>query len=58
MARYQCPDCGYLYDEARGDVHEGYRPGTRFAELPDDFVCPDCAVRDKADFVCLEGEDG
>jgi rubredoxin len=50
MARYACPDCGYVYDEAQGDAHEGYPPGTAFAELPDDFVCPDCAVRAKEDF--------
>ena len=51
MAKYLCPDCGYLYDEALGDPHEGYPAGTAFATLPDDFVCPDCAVRDKADFI-------
>ena len=51
MARYRCPGCGYTYDEARGDDHEGYPPGFRFDELPDDFVCPDCAVRYKEDFV-------
>jgi rubredoxin len=49
--RYRCPDCGYVYDEAAGDAHEGYAPGTLFARLPDDFVCPDCAVRAKEDFV-------
>jgi rubredoxin len=51
MDRFVCPDCGYVYDEAKGDVHEGYAPGTPFARLPDDFVCPDCAVRAKEDFV-------
>lgn len=51
MNIYICPDCGYLYDEAKGDAHEGYAPGTAFADLPDDFVCPDCSVRAKEDFV-------
>jgi rubredoxin len=55
MTRYRCPDCGYVYDEARGDPHEGYSPGTLFAELPDDFVCPDCVVRAKQDFVSADG---
>lgn len=50
---YQCPDCGYQYDENQGDAHEGYPPGMAFADLPDDFVCPDCAVRYKEDFVCI-----
>ena len=55
MSCYQCPDCGYTYDEAKGDAHEGYPPGIKFVDLPDDFVCPDCAVRYKEDFVNLVG---
>jgi rubredoxin len=51
VAEYQCPECGYRYDESAGDEHEGYPPGTAFEALPDDFACPDCAVRDKQDFV-------
>ena len=52
--RYRCPDCGYVYDEAKGDPREGYKPGTLFAQLPEDFVCPDCVVRAKQDFVSAE----
>ncbi|MGI9260453.1 MAG: rubredoxin [Woeseiaceae bacterium] len=51
MSTFQCPECGYQYDEAAGDSHEGYKPGTTFESLPDDFACPDCAVRFKEDFV-------
>jgi alkane 1-monooxygenase len=40
-----------VYDESKGDDHEGFAAGTPFADLPDDFVCPDCAVRAKEDFV-------
>jgi rubredoxin len=29
MMRYRCPGCGYTYDEARGDAHEGFPPGGR-----------------------------
>ena len=54
MNIYRCPGCGYRYDEARGDEHEGYPPGTLFGALPADFVCPDCAVRAKDDFVVLQ----
>lgn len=50
-SQYRCPGCGYIYDEALGDDHEGYPPGYQFTELPADFVCPDCAVRYKEDFV-------
>lgn len=56
MNSYVCPDCGYLYDEAKGDAHEGYAPGTAFADLPADFVCPDCAVRAKEDFVAQDAK--
>lgn len=51
MAHYQCTGCGYIFDEALGDEHEGYAPGTPWSDLPDDWPCPDCAVREKADFV-------
>ena len=50
MSSYRCPECGYIFDEAKGDPHEGYPPGTRFEELPDDFACPDCSVRFREDF--------
>jgi rubredoxin len=53
MSRYQCPECGFIYDEKTGDAYQGYPPGTRFADLPDDYNCPDCSVRDKPDFVKL-----
>jgi rubredoxin len=50
MSKYQCPECGYTFDEEVGDPHEGYAPGTTFEQLPDDFACPDCSVRFKEDF--------
>ncbi len=51
MARFQCPECGYVFDESKGDLHEGYPPGTPWEAVPEEFTCPDCAVRAKADFV-------
>lgn len=54
MARYQCPGCGYVYDEQRGDEHEGFPPGTSWKKIPENWACPDCAVRDKADFLPLD----
>jgi rubredoxin len=50
MAKYKCPECGYLYDEAEGDPREGFPAGTAWAEVPDHWNCPDCGVRDKVDF--------
>ncbi len=52
--RYQCPGCGYIYDESTGDEREGYPAGTPFIDLPDDFACPDCSVRYKEDFEKLD----
>jgi rubredoxin len=50
MSRHRCGSCGYVYDEAQGEPHEGFAPGTPWSEIPDDWVCPDCGVRDKLDF--------
>jgi len=49
-SRYQCTDCGFVYDEAQGCAREGFAAGTRWSQIPDDWACPDCAVRDKVDF--------
>ena len=50
MTRYRCPGCGYTYDEARGNAHEGFAPGTTWARIPANWACPDCAVNEKIDF--------
>jgi rubredoxin-NAD+ reductase len=52
--KYLCQFCGYIYDEATGDPAHGLAPGTRWADVPDDWGCPDCAVT-KADFALFEG---
>ncbi|MFU8818580.1 MAG: rubredoxin [Desulfurivibrio sp.] len=41
MDKYECP-CGYVYDPAVGDEDNGIEPGTPFADLPEDWVCPKC----------------
>jgi flavin reductase (DIM6/NTAB) family NADH-FMN oxidoreductase RutF len=46
---YTCPSCGYIYDPAIGDPEHGFPPGTRFEDLPDDWVCPVCGT-EKMDF--------
>ena len=50
MAAYRCPVCEYVYDEAEGAPREGFPAGTPWSEVPDDWNCPDCGVRDKVDF--------
>ena len=27
MSQYICPNCEYVYDEDKGDEHEGWPPG-------------------------------
>lgn len=44
MAKWECEICGYLYDEALGDPDHGLAPGTRWQDVPDDWLCPDCGV--------------
>jgi alkane 1-monooxygenase len=50
----RCPGCAYTYEVAAGDEHEGFAAGTAWADVPDDWCCPDCGVRDKVDFVPVE----
>ncbi|NLD57892.1 MAG: rubredoxin [Methanomicrobiales archaeon] len=45
--RYLCSICNYIYDEKRGEPHRGIKPGTKFEDLPDDYVCPVCALDPK-----------
>jgi alkane 1-monooxygenase len=47
---YQCPNCEYIYDEAQGCPHEGFPAGTAWTLIPNDWACPQCAVREKVDF--------
>jgi flavin reductase (DIM6/NTAB) family NADH-FMN oxidoreductase RutF/rubredoxin len=42
--KYKCTVCGYIYDPDKGDPDNGIDPGTAFADLPDDWVCPVCGV--------------
>ena len=42
--KYVCNVCGYVYDEEIGDAENGIEPGTKWEEIPDDFVCPLCGV--------------
>ena len=44
MKKYVCDACGWEYDEAVGDPENGIAPGTKFEDLPDDFICPLCGV--------------
>ncbi|MBI3812922.1 MAG: rubredoxin [Nitrospinae bacterium] len=44
MLRYICSNCGYIFDEEKGDIEQGISPGTKFEELDDNWKCPICYV--------------
>ncbi len=51
--KYICSACGWVYDEEWGDPDCGLAPGTRYEDIPDDWVCPECGV-DKSYFDLLD----
>ena len=44
MDKYVCSLCGYVYDPEVGDPDGGIAPGTKFEDIPDDWVCPLCGA--------------
>jgi rubredoxin len=46
---WQCVLCGFTYDEAEGLPSDCFPPGTRWADVPADWICPDCSAT-KSDF--------
>lgn len=44
---YECIECKYIYNPKFGNEKAGIKPGTKFEDLPDTWVCP----------VCGEGKD-
>lgn len=44
MEKYVCDVCGYVYDPEVGDPDNGVAPGTAWADVPEDWVCPLCGV--------------
>lgn len=49
MTKYVCSICGYIYDEAAGIPEADIAPGTKWEDLPEDWVCPLCGAA-KSDF--------
>lgn len=50
---WMCLTCGYIYDEAAGHPEDGIPPGTRWQDLPINWVCPECGAR-KEEFEMVE----
>ena len=53
MKSYMCVICGFIYSEADGLPEEGIVPGTRWDDIPPNWICPDCGAR-KEDFEMVE----
>ena len=44
MEQYICEICGYLYDEEQGVPEDGIEKGTRWDNVPEDWICPFCSA--------------
>ena len=42
--KYTCDVCGWEYDEEVGYPEGGIAPGTKWEDVPEDFLCPLCSV--------------
>jgi len=42
--KHICTVCGWVYDESTGDSDNGITPGTKWENIPQDFLCPLCGV--------------
>ncbi|OGF99696.1 rubredoxin [Candidatus Gottesmanbacteria bacterium RBG_13_37_7] len=42
--KWTCTICGYIYDPEIGDPDNGIKAGTKFEDLPLDWVCPECGA--------------
>jgi rubredoxin len=53
MKQYMCVICGFVYDEEQGWPEDGIPPGTKWEDVPPNWVCPECGAR-KEDFEMIE----
>ena len=47
-----CLLCGFIYDEEQGWPDDGIAPGTRWEDVDENWLCPECGAM-KADFELL-----
>lgn len=53
MKQYMCVICGFVYDEEKGWPEDDIAPGTKWEDVPPNWVCPECGAR-KEDFEMVE----
>jgi rubredoxin len=51
--KWMCANCGYVYEQDRGDPSGGIAPNTAWEDIPDTWRCPDCGAS-KDDFEMVE----
>lgn len=44
MGKMECEVCGWIYDPAVGYPASNVAPGTKWEDVPSDFVCPECGA--------------
>jgi rubredoxin len=44
MEKRGCQLCVFVFVEEKGDPDSGLEPGTKFEDLPRDWVCPVCGA--------------
>jgi len=51
--KYLCLLCGFIYDEEYGWPDDGVAAGTRWEDVSEEWLCPDCGAT-KEDFEMVE----
>ena len=51
--KYMCLLCGFIYEEEKGRPEDGIIPGTRWDDVPEGWICPECGAI-KSDFEMTE----
>ncbi len=44
MKKWRCKICDFIYDEKVGIPEDNIAPGTSWADVPEDWKCPDCSM--------------
>ena len=44
MRKFVCAECGWVYDESEGMPQKNILPGTKWEDVPDNFICPGCSA--------------
>lgn len=58
LARFECGVCWQVYDPVVGDPLGQIPPGTSFAALPENWVCPGCEAARQRFLLLDDAADG